>query len=95
MIWFGNLTAQAKFNLARLVKIVMKTIGKKEHQSFESLYKQSVLREPHQILVEALHIEYELLPSERFASHNSKKKIKIRTESLQYTSQKFLNINIF
>lgn len=37
MVWFGNRTAQAKSKLARLVKIAMKTIGKKEHQSFESL----------------------------------------------------------
>lgn len=58
MVWFGNRTAQAKSKLARLVKIAMKTIGKKEHQSFESLYKRSVLREAHQILAEALHFYY-------------------------------------
>ncbi len=67
-VWFGNLTIQVKSKLARLLKIAMKTIGRKEYLSLESLHEQSVLREAHQILANPLHVlhtEYELLPSGR------------------------------
>ncbi|XDV21520.1 hypothetical protein PO909_026611 [Leuciscus waleckii] len=67
-VWFGNLTIQVKSKLARLVRIAVKTIGRKEILSLESLYEQSVLREAHKIVVDPLHVlytEYELLPSGR------------------------------
>ncbi len=69
-LWYGlvTLTIQVKSKLARLLKITMKTIRRKEHLSLESLYEQSVLREAHKILanpIHALHTEYELLPSGR------------------------------
>ncbi len=66
MVWFGNLTIQVKSKLACLLKIAIKTIGRKEYFSLESLYEQSVLREAHKILDDPLHVlqtEYELLPS--------------------------------
>ncbi len=65
-VWFGNLTIQVKSKLACLLKIAMKTIGRKEYLSLESLYEQLVLREAHTILDDPLHVlhtEYELLPS--------------------------------
>ncbi len=56
MVWFGNLTIQVKSKLARLLKIAMKTIGRKEYLSLESLYEQLVLREAHQILAKLCFI---------------------------------------
>ncbi len=66
-VWFGNLTIQVKSKLARLLKIAMKTIGRKKYLSLESLYEQSVLREAHQMLANPIHVlhTYELLPSGR------------------------------
>ena len=66
--WFGNLSAQSKSKLQRLVQTAMKVMGRTEKLSLESIYDQSVLRQAQRVLSDPshiLHMEYELLPSGR------------------------------
>lgn len=67
-VWFGNLTVQLKNKLNRLIQTAMKVMGRKDYQSLQTLYDQSVLRQAQRILTDPSHIlyaEYELLPSGR------------------------------
>ncbi len=67
-VWFGNITVQSKAKLAHLVKTAMGIIVKREYQTLESSYEQSVLKEVTKILSDpshSLYPIYELLPSGR------------------------------
>ncbi len=64
--WYGSLSVQPKNRPARLVAI--KVIRRKEHQSLQFIYEQSLLREVQKILANSfyfLHAQYELLPAGR------------------------------
>lgn len=66
--WYGNLSAQLKSKLVRLIAVSMKVMGKREYQPLQSLYDQSVLRPAQRILADPAHVlysEYNLLPSGR------------------------------
>ena len=66
--WFGNLTVQLKNRLANMHKTAMKIIGKKQYESIENLYNQSVMTQATKISSDPTHplsSEYELLPSGR------------------------------
>lgn len=61
--WYVNLSEQLKSRLVRFVQTALKVMGKKDHQSFQSIYKQSVLRGAQTILAglsHILHSKYEL-----------------------------------
>lgn len=67
-VWFGNITVQSKAKLACLVKMAMKIIGKRQYQSLEYSYEQSIIKEGTKIVSDPSHnlnTEYELLPSGR------------------------------
>ena len=66
--WYGNLTAKLKTKLARLVHTAMKVIGKRDYQTLQSIYQQTVFRQAQRIVNDPFHIlhsEYDLLPSGR------------------------------
>ena len=64
--WYGNLSIQLKSKLACLIRTAMKVMGRNEHQSLQSIYEQSVLRQAQRVVSDPCHIlhtEYERLPS--------------------------------